>query len=140
MDMRVPARDLALDAVEDGLSVDSRMARTVLPFLFRPGVPDAGVDQRPAGTLQLSPLRLYLLASVVFFLVTGLAGDRNPIQFNATLDDPEVEPAVQLGGDAHHVPPGTEEQHQRLRSPGLAGPDHRRPLAGLREPAPRQSS
>ena len=37
LDMQIPARDLALDAVEDGLSVDSRMARTVLPFLFRPG-------------------------------------------------------------------------------------------------------
>jgi len=120
VDMRIPARDLALDAVEDGLSVDSRMGRTVLPFLFRPGF--LTVEWTSGRRARFSsPLRLYLLSSFVFFLVTGLAGDGNPIQFNATLDDAEVAEVGKAAGEAPHVPPGTEEQHQRLRTQGWLG-------------------
>ena len=77
MDMRIPARDLALDAVEDGLSLDSRMARTVVPFLLRPGF--LTVEWTSGRRARFSsPLRLYLLASFVFLLVSGFAGDGNP--------------------------------------------------------------
>ena len=120
MDMRVPARDLALDAVEDGLSVDSRMARTVLPFLLRPGFLTVEWTRGRRARFS-SPLRLYLLTSFVFFLATGIAGDQNPIRFDATIDDPDVPGEVKSLAEADHVPAGTEEQHQRLRAQGWLG-------------------
>jgi Protein of unknown function (DUF3667) len=74
VDMRIPARDLALDAVEDGLSLDSRVARTVVPFLFRPGF--LTVEWTSGRRARFSsPLRLYLLSSFVFFLATSIVED-----------------------------------------------------------------
>src|SRR5512136_606847 len=94
VDVRIPARDLALDAVEDGLSLDSRVARTVVPFLFRPGF--LTVEWTGGRRARFSsPLRLYLLTSFVFFLATGLAGDGNPIRFDVTQDASELQQAQQ---------------------------------------------
>lgn len=77
LDMRIPARELALDAVEDGLSLDSRVGRTVLPFLFRPGF--LTVEWTAGRRARFSsPLRLYLLTSFVFFLASGMTGDDAP--------------------------------------------------------------
>src|SRR5512137_2531589 len=74
VDMRIPARDLALDAVEDGLSLDSRVGRTVVPFLFRPGF--LAVEWTSGRRARFSsPLRLYLLTSFVFFLATSFVED-----------------------------------------------------------------
>ncbi len=102
MDVRIPARDLALDAVEDGLSLDSRVGRTVVPFLLRPGF--LTVEWTSGRRARFSsPLRLYLLASFVFFLVSGVAGDDNPIRFDVTPDEPAL------------------EQHQKLRTQGWLG-------------------
>ncbi len=120
VDMRIPARDLALDAVEDGLSLDSRVARTVVPFLFRPGF--LTVEWTSGRRARFSsPLRLYLLASFVFFLVSGLAGDGNPIRFDASPDEPALEQAQGEVRDAPNVPAGTDEQHRKLRTQGWLG-------------------
>jgi hypothetical protein len=119
MDMRIPARDLALDAVEDGLSLDSRVGRTLLPFLFRPGF--LTVEWTSGRRARFSsPLRLYLLASFVFFLVSGVAGDGNPIRFDVTPDEPRLA-QPQEARDAPHVPAGTDAQHQELRTQGWIG-------------------
>jgi hypothetical protein len=133
VDVRIPARDLALDAVEDGLSLDSRVARTVAPFLFRPGF--LTVEWTSGRRARFSsPLRLYLLTSFVFFLASGLAGDGNPIRFDVTPDASELEqvqaeldaagiPAgvAAAAKDAPNVPAGTEEQHRKLRAQGWLG-------------------
>jgi hypothetical protein len=136
MDMRIPARDLALDAVEDGLSLDSRMARTVVPFLLRPGF--LTVEWTSGRRARFSsPLRLYLLTSFVFFVASGVAGDGSPIRFDVTPDASELQQAqedldaagvpvdvvaaAKEARDAPHVPAGTEEQHRRLRAQGWLG-------------------
>ncbi len=137
MDMRVPARDLALDAVEDGLSLDSRMARTVLPFLFRPGF--LTVEWTSGRRARFSsPLRLYLLASFAFFLANGMAGEVGPsLHIDATPDQAalldaqdrldaagiQVDVAAAASGatGVQQVPVGTDEQHQRLRAQGWLG-------------------
>jgi hypothetical protein len=136
MDMRIPARDLALDAVEDGLSLDSRVARTLAPFLFRPGFLTLEWTSGRRARFS-SPLRLYLLTSFVFFLASGLAGDGNPIRFDVTPDASQLQQAQQdpdaagvpVDGaaaakeakEASNVPAGTEEQHQKLRTQGWLG-------------------
>jgi hypothetical protein len=119
VDMRIPARDLALDAVEDGLSLDSRVARTFVPFLFRPGF--LSVEWTSGRRARFSsPLRLYLLTSFVFFLATGLASDVGatlrlggpPDEVAAAMADPDGTPPV---------PTGTEAQHEKLRGQGWLG-------------------
>lgn len=58
---------LAGEALGELLSVDSRLARTVRPFFFSPGLLS---KEWAAGrrTRYSSPLKLYLFASAVFFL------------------------------------------------------------------------
>jgi hypothetical protein len=124
VDMRIPARDLALDAVEDGLSLDSRVGRTVIPFLLRPGF--LTVEWTSGRRARFSsPLRLYLLASFVFFLASGLAGEHDPLRFDAAPGRTPAEVSLELEpGDAKqepHVPAGTEEQHRNLRTQGWLG-------------------
>jgi hypothetical protein len=136
-DMRIPARELALDAVEDGLSLDSRVARTVVPFLFRPG--HLTVEWTSGRRARFSsPLRLYLLTSAFFFLATGFAGGLDPrFEIDAKGDAEAVEEAsreldaagVPAGisgatGPARiepHVPVGSEEDHRNLRTQGWIG-------------------
>ena len=123
VDMRIPARDLALDAVEDGLSLDSRVARTVVPFLFRPGFLSVEWTRGRRARFS-SPLRLYLLTSFVFFLATGIASDVGP---TLRIGEPPGEGAaleVQTdaqGPDSPPIPTGTEAQHERLRGQGWLG-------------------
>ena len=118
VDMRVPARELMMDAVEDGLSLDSRVARTAVPFLLRPGFLTVEWTRGRRARFS-SPLRLYLLASFVFFLATGIASDVGPaIRIDASPD--EVAAAEDPAGTAP-VPTGTEAQHEKLRGQGWLG-------------------
>ena len=61
----------AADLAKDALSLDSRLGRTLIPFLFRPGYLTtefiSGRRRR-----YVPPLRLYLFASFVFFLTANL--------------------------------------------------------------------
>lgn len=128
MDMRIPARDLALDAVEDGLSLDSRVGRTVVPFLFRPGF--LAVEWTSGRRARFSsPLRLYLLTSFVFFLSSSLASDGSGLRMNV---EPEGGPIRVVATDAAQglqdglrgsPPPGVPEQVEgRLRAAGVPAP------------------
>lgn len=129
LDVRIPARELALDAVEDGLSLDSRVARTVGPFLLRPGL--LTVEWTSGRRARYSsPLRLYLLTSAIFFLATGLAGDGGPAlrigtdegkaaeaQVAGELAAAGIDPAT----DPSDVLRGTEATHRKLREAGWIG-------------------
>jgi hypothetical protein len=150
VDLRLPARELAADALEDSLSLDSRMARTALPFLLRPGFLTA---EWAAGrrARYSSPLRLYLLASAVFFLATGIAGGLGPRLFRSGDAGPagaEAEEAVAeevaaeaataeargAAREAAGLLEGSEEAHRELRSAGALGrfaDDRWKHLAGL---------
>jgi hypothetical protein len=120
VDVRVPARELMMDAVEDGLSLDSRVARTIVPFLFRPGFLTVEWSNGRRARYS-SPLRLYLLTSAVFFLATGLAGDLDPkIEVDGN-PDPETIQEVQKAPDEAGIPLPTEEQHRKLRDRGWMG-------------------
>jgi hypothetical protein len=129
LDVRIPARELALDAVEDGLSLDSRVARTVGPFLFRPGL--LTVEWTSGRRARYSsPLRLYLLTSAIFFLASSLSGGGDPaIRFD-TGEGKEVQAQVSRELAAAGIDPatdparvlrGTEAAHRKLRDAGWIG-------------------
>lgn len=74
----VPLSELLGEAVSELFALDGRMARTVLPFFFRPGFLAA---EYLAGrrVRYSSPLRLYLLTTLLFFLVAASrAGEAGP--------------------------------------------------------------
>jgi hypothetical protein len=71
VELRAPVGTLVREALEDTFSFDSRLGRTLRPFLARPGHLTA---EWCAGrrTRFSSPLRLYLIASAVFFVVVAI--------------------------------------------------------------------
>lgn len=61
-------RRLAADFVEQQLDLDSRLPRTVVPLLFRPGLLTREY-LRGRIARYFTPFRVYLVASLIFFLI-----------------------------------------------------------------------
>lgn len=78
VDLERPLRDLLAEVLREGLDLDGRAARTVRTLLLRPGRLTteflAGHRRR-----YTPPFRLYLVISVVFFLVATWAATRGAL-------------------------------------------------------------
>ena len=67
---RAPFRELAREFF-DHLSLDSKLPRSLVPLLFRPGrLTEAYLAGQRAS--YVSPLRMYVFVSLIFFLVFSL--------------------------------------------------------------------
>lgn len=84
-------RRLAVDFVEQQLDLDSRLPRTVGPLLFRPGLLTREY-LRGRIARYFSPVRVYLVASLIFFLILPFRSDAGI--FTVNVDDPEAAAAV----------------------------------------------
>ncbi len=92
--------ELLRDAFGDLFELDSRLWRTLLPLLIRPGLLTKDyLEGRRAR--YMPPFRMYLVLSVVFFVVAFF----NPKDEFAILYEPEAESATEV-----QAPPGMTEQ------------------------------
>ena len=82
---------VAGEFVRETFEVDSRLYRTLRLLVFRPGHLTAEFSRNRRAS-YMSPVRLYIFASFVFFLVLSLSG---------TLDSPEI--TVRALGDPERV-------------------------------------
>ncbi|MEO0424688.1 MAG: DUF3667 domain-containing protein [Pseudomonadota bacterium] len=86
VDLERPFPSLAREVVEESLQLDGRVARTLTTLVRRPG---ELTRQYLAGRRQLytSPLRLYLVISVLFFLVAaGVVGQGALLSESQTIE------------------------------------------------------
>lgn len=85
-DYRVSFGEVLVDALDGLFQIDSRIARTVVPFLFRPGFLtreyNAGRRVRYS-----SPLRIYLLLSVAYFFALSLMPVHGRLQLGPEQSD-----------------------------------------------------
>jgi hypothetical protein len=83
----VPLRALAGAAIEDTVGVDGRLVRTLRLLFAKPG---AATLEFLAGrrTRYVPPFRLYLIASLVYFVMLEVSGSTRFMFFQAT-GDPE---------------------------------------------------
>jgi hypothetical protein len=76
VDLHRPLRGLLSGLVDDVLNLDSRLLRTLIPLVFRPGLLTreylAGRRAR-----SVRPFKLYLIAALVFFGVVALLPKKN---------------------------------------------------------------
>lgn len=109
-DMHVSLLEIVRDFLEDQLALSARLPRTLVGLLFRPGYL---TREYLSGRIAryLAPLRLYLMASVAFFLVL-----------------PYVADVRSLGGE---IDRGMREEPVRL-APGGAGKGTTTPLMRTR--------
>jgi len=121
LEVRAPVRELAKEVLEESFSLDSRVARTVVPFLFRPGFLTA---EWAAGrrARYSSPLRLYLLASAAFFLVGALQGaGRSEAAGEVSEARERVEAAAEEAAAAREARPAAGARNAMAEGPGDEG-------------------
>ena len=70
-DLRVSFGEILWDALDGLFQLDSRIARTIFPFLFRPGtlIAEYNAGRR---TRYSSPFRVYLLMSIAYFFTLSV--------------------------------------------------------------------
>jgi hypothetical protein len=104
VDYHASLREVAGDIVDELFQLDSRIGRTIVPFLFRPG---KLTNEFNAGRRRSysSPLRLYLLVSFLYFLLRSLVPNPQFGQPGAVLSEQdrqqiatELAPLRQQGG------------------------------------------
>lgn len=85
--------ELAKDVVGDVFELDSRLWRTLRPLLFRPGLL---TREYLAGRRvhYVPPFRMYLVFSLVFFLITSMGGD-----LEVTTDGGGTDQDIKTGGE-----------------------------------------
>jgi hypothetical protein len=118
----VPLREFLAEAVGEALSLDSRLVRTIPPFFLRPGLL---TEEFLAGrrTRYSSPLRLYLVATVAFFLAASgsqsgkveIATDRG-VLFEVGVVEGGTGPGEAGAGGAGGTAAAAERQAQRSRA------------------------
>ncbi len=121
VELRAPLGEIVKEGIEEALALDSRAARTATPFLLRPGFLTA---EWAAGrrARYSSPLRLYLLASAAFFLVTALQGGAGAGSRPGLAARPEdAGSGAEAVGARPEMDEGREEGHAALRALGAPG-------------------
>lgn len=86
VEVRVSLRRMLMEVLEDQLALNATLPRTVGALLFRPGHLTA---EYVKGRIvrYVPPFRLYLVTSVLFFILLPLAADANLIADQVTRDD-----------------------------------------------------
>ncbi len=100
-DLRAPFWAVVSDLLEEAFEADSRLGRSVAPFLLRPGFL---TREHKAGrrVRYSSPLRLYLFCSFAFFL--ALSFEKLEPDLRVDLDGEAVRIRVVSGGDGRSRP------------------------------------
>ncbi len=122
---------LVSEAFENIFSFDSRTARTLFALFFRPGFLAAEyVAGRRARYIQ--PLRLYLIASILFFLflsAQNLFSGQSPVTFitngagvEVSTQDSEQQPEQDTEKDTAYVEANSaiDDIHANVQLPGLS--------------------
>ena len=123
-DHTVALRPLLSDLLAEVVSWDSKLLRTVVPLLFHPGFL---TNEYNAGRRvpYLSPLKLYLTISVLFFLVLSW---KNPLAGNVQVGVPANRAAhdtISFGGRAPDPLPHSEAEYdarQKRLPPAVQDP------------------
>lgn len=115
-DLNVPLRELMSEVLGEVTAFDSRMLRTVKPFLTRPGL--LTVEYNAGRRVRyVPPLRLYVFFSFVAFLTLALTGVR-VVRVNVT---PPGQDPITLGRrESEPATPGEETAADERQAP--AGP------------------
>lgn len=70
------------EAFDDLFSFDSKLSRTIVPLLFRPGFLTVEYFQGRRAR-YLPPLRLYIITSIAFFFFISLSGGQDELRYHA---------------------------------------------------------
>lgn len=108
LDLHRPLQQMARDAAGDLLNLDTRLLRTLGPLVFRPGFL---IHKYLAGRRVrfVPPLKMFLLATVIFFGLVALLPSKRPVVFRYDgKEPPPVSRPEQGFRFGFRLPPPTE--------------------------------
>lgn len=121
VDLHRPFRKLLSEVIDDALSLDTRLARTIRPLLFRPGVVtrDYLAGRRVA---HVPPLRTYLISALVFFGLFSIFPNRAKVDVFTT-GEPKPTGGTRVTFELPAHMPVHDAGYQRLVARAKATPE-----------------
>jgi hypothetical protein len=121
IDLHRPFRQLLQEVIDDALSLDTRLLRTLRPLLFRPGVVirDYLAGHRVA---QVPPLRTYLISALVFFGLFSIFPNRAKVDVFTT-GEPRPTGGTRVTWELPAHMPIHDAGYQRLVARAKANPE-----------------
>jgi hypothetical protein len=101
-DVRVSLRRMLMEVMDDQLSLNSTLPRTIGALLFRPGHLTAEYVQ---GRIMryVPPFRLYLVTSVLFFILLPVVADVNRIAEEVTIESEQDDARERAQADSARI-------------------------------------
>jgi hypothetical protein len=133
VNLHLPFRQFVSEVIDDALSLDTRLVRTVCPLLFRPGLVtrDYLLGRR---VTHVPPLRAYLISALIFFGLFSIFPARTPVDVFTTK---ETRPAGEGARMLFEFParvPVADARYQQLVARAKANPDDFARAAGAAVP------
>jgi hypothetical protein len=121
VNLHLPFNQFISEAIDDALSLDTRLVRTLRPLLFRPGLVtrDYLLGRR---VTHVPPLRAYLISALIFFGLFSLFPNRTQVAVFTTDENKPVDTSRLTFELPAHMPIN-DARYQQLVVKAKANPD-----------------
>src|SRR5262245_46827722 len=122
MNLHLPFSQFISEVIDDALSLDTRLVRTIRPLLFRPGLVtrDYLMGRRVP---HVPPLRAYLISALIFFGLFSIFPNRAPVSVFTTGETREITPEPRMSFELPAHSPVHDDRYQQLVARAKAHPD-----------------
>jgi len=122
VNLHVPFNQFISEVIDDALSLDTRLVRTLRPLMFRPGLVtrDYLLGRRVA---HVPPLRAYLISALIFFGLFSIFPNRARVEVFTTGETRAVSTGSRMSFEFPAHSPINDVRYQELVARAKANPD-----------------
>lgn len=122
MNLHLPFSQFISEVIDDALSLDTRLVRTLRPLLFQPGLVTS--DYLMGRRVQhVPPLRAYLISALIFFGLFSIFPNRAQVEVFTTGETRSITPGSRMSFELPAHSPVRDAQYQQLVVRAKAHPD-----------------
>ena len=133
MNLHLPFSQFISEVIDDALSLDTRLVRTLRPLLFHPGLVTRDYLLGRRAT-HAPPLRAYLISALIFFGLFSIFPSRAQVEIFTTADTRSIEPGSRMTFEFPAHVPINDARYQQLVARAKANPDDFARAAGAAVP------
>jgi hypothetical protein len=133
MNLHLPFSQFISEVIDDALSLDARLVRTLRPLLFRPGLVTRDYLLGRRAT-HVPPLRAYLISALIFFGLFSIFPSRAEFEILTTADARSVRLGSRMTLEFPAHMPINDARYQQLLARAKANPDDFARAAGAAVP------
>jgi Protein of unknown function (DUF3667) len=133
VNLHLPFSQFISEVIDDALSLDRRLVRTLRPLLFRPGLVTRDYLLGRRGT-HVPPLRAYLISALIFFGLFSIFPNRARVEVFTTEETTSDGGGSRLSFEFPAHMPINDTRYQELVARAKANPDDFARAAGAAVP------